>query len=186
MARRDTLSRDITFEEAAELDPDEHAAELVEGRLVPVSRGTWRHGRITGNVYFALRLYSNEHDGWTVATADPGTKLGRNPATLRGPDVGMIRTEREPKGRGVEGWLEGAPDLAVEVKGDDTSTSELIRKALEYLGAGAKVVWIVDPDAEQVVVFTPPDHARVVGRDETLDGGDVLPGFGCRVADLFV
>jgi Uma2 family endonuclease len=97
----------------------------------------------------------------------------------------MIRAEREPRGRGVDGWLEGAPDVAVEVKGDDASVSELLRKALEYLAAGARLVWIVDPDAEQVVALTPPDHTRVLGRDETLDGGDVLPGFACSVADLF-
>ena len=40
MARRDTVPRDITIEDAAELDPDVQPAELVEGRLVPVPRGT--------------------------------------------------------------------------------------------------------------------------------------------------
>jgi Uma2 family endonuclease len=129
--------------------------------------------------------YADTHEGWFVATADPGTRLREHPALLRGPDVGVIRTERRPVGKGVDGWLNGAPDLAVEVMGDDATTSELMRKALEYVAAGGRLVWIVDPDAEQVIVVTPPNAFLVLGRDDTLDGGDVLPDFACSVAALF-
>jgi Uma2 family endonuclease len=185
MARRDPTPGLVTLEDAAKLDPDEFPAEVVDGRLVPMSKGTWRHGRIMLNAGVVLRVYAKAHGGWIVATGDPGTKLRQDPALLRGPDVGMIRAEREPTGRGVNGWLEGAPDLAVEVMGDDATMSQLVRKALEYLSAGGRLVWIVDPDAEQVMVMTPPNAVRIVGRDDTLDGGDVLPGFTCKVAELF-
>jgi Uma2 family endonuclease len=60
-----------------------------------------------------------------------------------------------------------------------------MRKAAEYLAAGGRLVWVVDPDAEQVIVVTPPNAFRVLGREDTLDGGDVLPGFACKVAELF-
>jgi Uma2 family endonuclease len=60
-----------------------------------------------------------------------------------------------------------------------------MRKALEYLGAGGRVVWIVDPDSEEVMIVTPPNAFRILGRDDTLDGGDVLPGFTWKVAELF-
>ncbi len=175
----------MTFEEAARLDPDEQAGEIDHGEWKPATKGTWRHGEIVGNVCFLLRLYAREHPGWSVATADPGTKLARNPDLLRGPDVGMVRAERRPTGRGVEGWLEGAPDLVVEVVGDAQSVGELTKKAGEYLAAGAKMVWVVDAEARCVVLFVPPDHVRVVGAEETLDGGDVLPGFRCVVKELF-
>lgn len=175
----------MSLEEASTLDAEEMSGELVNGKWVPVTRGTWRHGRITGNVVFALKLYAKKNTGWSVATADPGTKLRKDPAVLRGPDVGVIRAEREPTGRGTDGWLEGAPDVAVEVLGDDQTTSELLKKALEYLSAGSKMVWLVDPDARQVVVVTPPDRIRVLGPGETLEGADVLPGFAHPVADLF-
>jgi Uma2 family endonuclease len=175
----------LTFEQAAGLDPDQMPGELDAGRWVAMTRGTWRHGRITGNVVFALKLYARNNPGWSVATADPGTKLGRRPDVLRGPDVGIVRAEREPKGRGAEGWLEGAPGVAVEVTGDDQSSSELLRRALEYLAAGAKMAWVLDPEAEQVVVVTPPDRIRVLSRADTLTGDDALPGFACSVAELF-
>src|SRR5688500_7407177 len=96
----------MSFEEAARLDPEAASGELDRGRWKPVTRGTWRHGRITGNVFFLLKLYAKKHAGWSVATADPGTKLQQNPDVLRGPDVGVIRAEREPVGKGVLGWLD--------------------------------------------------------------------------------
>lgn len=175
----------MTFEAAAQLDPDEAAGELERGRWVPVTRSTWRHGRILIRVGFLLEMYARQHPGWSVSGGDPGTKLSHDPDTLRGPDVGMVRAEREPKGRGVAGWLEGAPDVAVEIMGDSPSASDLAAKALEYLAAGAKMVWVLDPEPERVMVYTPPNQIRVLRRDETLEGGDVLPGFSCRVGEMF-
>jgi Uma2 family endonuclease len=175
----------MTFEQAASLDPDETPGELDAGKWVPVTRSTWRHGKIAANVCVLLRLYARENPGWSIAVGDPGTKLGHDPDILRGPDVAMVRAEREPQGRGVDGWLEGAPDLAVEVLGDRQSASELAKKALEYLAAGAKMVWVLDAEPARVMVFTPPDHILVLGREDVLDGGHALPGFSCRVAEMF-
>jgi Uma2 family endonuclease len=61
----------------------------------------------------------------------------------------------------------------------------MTQKALEYLAGGAKLVWVIDADPQRVVVFTPPDHVKILGVDDTLDGGEVLPGFQCSVAELF-
>jgi Uma2 family endonuclease len=175
----------MTFEEAARLDPKKEAGELDAGRWVPVTKSTYRHGHIIINAGALLKAYTRTHAEWYVSGADPGTKLGRDPDILRGPDVAMVRTERAPTGKGAAGWLEGAPELAVEVVGDSQSVSELTRKALEYLAAGAKQVWVLDPDPRRLLVFTPPDHVRLLGPDDTVDGGDLLPGFSCRVAEFF-
>jgi Uma2 family endonuclease len=175
----------MTFEEAALLDPDETPGELDEGRFVPMPNNTWRHGEIAGNVYYLLRAYARQHPGWSVAVGDPGTKLRRNPDTLRGPDVAIVRAERKPEGRGAEGWLDGAPDVAVEVLGDTQKLSELFTKALEYIAAGGKMVWVLEPETARVLVFTPPNQIRLLRSEETLDGGDVLPGFSCRVGEMF-
>jgi len=179
------ITRRMTFEDAASLDPDEQPGEIVDGEWVPVTRGTWRHGEIASTVNFLLRLYAREHEGWSVAVADPGVKLARNPDRLRGPDVAMVRADRVPTGKGTEGWLEGAPDVAVEVVGDSQSISKMMKKAVEYVAAGAKMVWIVDAEPQQVVLVTPPNQVQILGSDELLEGGEVLPGFRCKVADLF-
>jgi len=93
--------------------------------------------------------------------------------------------DRKPTGRGAAGWLEGAPDVAVEILGDSQPATELMRKALEYLTAGAGMVWLLEAEPRRVMVLTPPDHVRILGSEATLDGGEVLPGFACRVEQLF-
>jgi Uma2 family endonuclease len=174
----------MTFEEAAKLDPDEMPGEIEAGRWVPSTRNAWRHGEVSGNVYLLLRLWTRDHPGFRVSVGDPGARLGRDPDLLRGPDVAVVAADRVPQGKGVDGWLEGAPDLAVEVLGDAQPPAAALKKALEYLATGGRLVWIVDPDARQVVVVTPPDHLRVVAEGE-LDAGDVLPGFRCQLGELF-
>lgn len=185
MAEPAAAVRPMTFEDAALLDPDREGGEVVEGEWSPVSRNTWRHGEIVHNLSLILGLYARSQPGWRVAVGDPGARLRRDPDTLRGPDVAMIRQERVPEGRGVEGWLRGAPDVAVEVLGDGQSMSELLHKAQEYIDAGSRMVWLADPDAGRLVLVTPPNQFRILQGDDAVDGGDVLPGFQCRVAELF-
>lgn len=175
----------MTFEEAVRLDPDLQPGDLVDGVWVPAPRGTWRRGEVISRLAWLLGAYLRVQPGWSVSLANPGVKLGRNPDHLRGPDIGMVRTDRVPTGKGVDGWLEGAPDIAVEVIGDSQSISEMLKKAIEYLEAGAKMVWIVDAEPRRVVIFTPPDHIRILGADDELDGGDALPGFRCKVSEMF-
>lgn len=174
-----------TFEDVAKMDPDSEAGELSAGKWVPVTKNTWRHGRILLNVGSLVREYIRRNPGWSASGGDPGTKLAHEPDTLRGPDVGIVRKDRLPTGKGVDGWLEGAPDVAVEILGDAQSITELIKKAMEYLRGGAKAVWILEPDPQRVLVITPPSHIRVIDADGTLDGEDALPGFRCQVSELF-
>ncbi|MEJ7734731.1 MAG: Uma2 family endonuclease [Polyangiaceae bacterium] len=175
----------MTFEEAARLDSKEHGGEIDAGRWVPVTRGTWNHGEIIAEVCFWLKQYARANPGWSVSAGDPGIKLTADPPTLRGPDAALVRADRRPVGKGAAGWLDGAPEVAFEVQGDSQSSSELARKALEYLDAGARMVVVLDPDRRSAMLYTPPDHITVLGPDDALDGGDVLPGFRVRVGDLF-
>lgn len=122
---------------------------------MPGTRSTWRHGVIAGNAYALLRKYARDVGGWSVSVGDPGTKLGGDPDVLRGPDVAIVRMDRVPRGHGAQGWLQGAPDVAVEVVGDGQSATEHAKKALEHLGAGAKMVWVLDGESERVVSTAP-------------------------------
>lgn len=175
----------MTFAEAAALDPDREGGELEAGRWVPATRSTWRHGEVMANIVVVLKAYAREHAGWRVAAGDPGAKLQHDPDVLPGPDVGVIRAERRPTGRGEAGWLEGAPEVAVEIAGDGQAMSSLLKKAMEYLAAGSKMVWVLEPAAEMVTVVTPPNQVRVLDAEEALDGGEALPGFRCEVRALF-
>lgn len=73
----------------------------------------------------------------------------------------------------------------MEVVGDGPSISKTTRRAYEYLTSGAKMVWIVNADPERLALFMPPEHVRILVPDDTLEGGHVLPGFRCSVAEMF-
>ncbi len=96
-----------------------------------------------------------------------------------------MRAARGPAGSGVDGWLEGPPDLAVEVCNHAQRWPELKNKASEYLGAGGRMVWLLDPAQRRVLVWTPPNAVALLGEDGELGVGEVLEGFCCGVCELF-
>jgi len=79
----------------------------------------------------------------------------------------------------------GPPDLAIEVVSLSNTASGIHAKVADYLAAGTRLVWVVDPEAETVTVYASllAPRAHVVGQD--LDGGDVLPGFRVGVEEIF-
>lgn len=77
-----------------------------------------------------------------------------------------------------------APDLAVEVLSPDDRERDLFDKVGEYLSAGVRLVWVVDPVKATAVVFRSLTDVRRIERDGTLDGEDVLPGFSCPLAQI--
>jgi Uma2 family endonuclease len=85
----------------------------------------------------------------------------------------------------VVGYHTEVPDLCVEVVSPSNSMKQLKAKAKEYLFAGVRLVWIVDPEDRTVTIIVDPLESRTLEADATLDGGDVLPGFSCKVSDLF-
>ena len=76
-------------------------------------------------------------------------------------------------------------DLAVEVVSKSNTKPEIARKLQEYFAAGSRLAWIVDPKPQTVRVHTAPGEHVVLGIDDWLDGGKVLPGFRVPVRDLF-
>ena len=61
----------------------------------------------------------------------------------------------------------------------------MARKLDEYFRAGVLLVWYVDPKRQKVRVFTDRNHSVVLGEDERLEGGDVLPGFTLSIREWF-
>ena len=58
-------------------------------------------------------------------------------------------------------------------------------KVGEYLEAGVRLVWVIDPERRSAVVYRSLGEVRKLGADEFLEGEDVVPEFRCRLADLF-
>ena len=108
------------------------------------------------------------------------------PGLVRMPDLAFASWDRIPGRRRPTGAIAGfAPDLAIEVLSLSNTRKEMARKRLEYFQAGVRLVWEVDPRARTVAVYEAPDQPTVLEVGQTLDGGEVLPGFALPMADLF-
>jgi Uma2 family endonuclease len=119
-----------------------------------------------------------------VFGADTGFILSRAPDTVRAPDIAFVAEGRFETGLPF-GYVPFAPDLAVEIVSPSNTASELQAKVLEYLEAGTRLVWVIDPRRETVMVYRSRDDIRILGRDDELDAADVLPGFKLALSELF-
>jgi len=105
---------------------------------------------------------------------------------IRGPDIAFLSNQRKPNGKFPnEAYPAVAPDLVVEVLSPGNTKAEMSRKRIEYFYSGVRLVWMVDCSDRSVAVYTSPSSVTVVGEQETIDGGEVLPDFSSAVADFF-
>ena len=174
----------ITAEQFEQMGHLGRWSELERGVVVPVNPPGFPHGAIA--VAIAVRLHAFvQPRGLGAVVVESGFTISRNPDTVRGPDVSFVRRERTGSGR-ARGYLTGAPDLAVEIRSPDDSMRSLVSRADEYIAAGARLVWLVDPDSTSVQVHAPGAAMRTLTASDVLDGGEVLPGFTMEIAALFL
>lgn len=175
MTRTHRDERRLTIEEYARLDePDDVRSELVRGRLVREPRPGAPHGRSQTRLARLLDGFAEEHDLGLVLT-DVGVVIDERAPTVRGPDVLFVSRHRL-SGPLPDGFLDVAPDLAVEIVSPGNTASGIQEKVLEYLDAGTRLVWVVDPGSRTATIYRSGQDARIVDEDEELDGEDVLPG----------
>jgi Uma2 family endonuclease len=158
--------------------------ELVRGEVIELPRPTRPHGVVCTIVSRLLMNYTYEVGRFYAASNDSGVILERDPDTVRGPDVAVYDDankfeELHPK------WGEVAPLLAVEVLSPNDKANKVLQKVRDYLQAGTKVVWLIDPEDRTVTVHRPGQQPAPVAPDGDITAEDVLPGFRCRVADFF-
>lgn len=157
--------------------------ELASGRIVPRPRCGGLHGMTTARIARLLgRDPRTEATGWLLLGA--GFVLARGPDTVRGPDVAFVR-RGQPGARIGPHFIEGAPDLAVEVLDGSDAPGLVLARLVEFLDAGTPTVWCVDPAARAVTVLTPHDRPRRVAGGDPLPEVAALPWLRLRVDDLF-
>ncbi len=144
-----TIEKNITT--AAELldTPGLGRCELVRGELIEMSPTGFEHSRLAAEIAGILRDFVKPRGLGAITGSEGGFYIERNPDTVRTPDVGFIRQDRLPTKK-LSGFFEGPPDLAVEILSPSDRASEVIAKVHEWLHAGCKTVWIVDPETETI------------------------------------
>lgn len=159
--------------------------ELVRGELVEMVPPGGQHGYVAGNVLYRLRDFIEQHKaGGAVFAAETGFRIGRDPDTVRAPDVAFVAEPRVAQAR-VAGYPDLAPDLVVEVVSPHDAAGEVQARVEDWLRAGTQLVWVLYPQSRSAVVYRPDGEARVLHAEDTLAGDPALPGFACRVGELF-
>ena len=177
-------TRLVTADELEKLSEDDCRYELVAGRLSRMSPVGYLHGKIVMQLAALLGRYLEGRDLGT-AVIEVGFKLASNPDTVRAPDLAFIRQDRIPP-VDPRGFWQGPPDLAIEVLSPEDRPADVREKVEEYLLRGVTLVLVVDPSNKSVVAYrrlSAPIALRA--GDDLLEVDDVVPGFHCRVRDIF-
>jgi Uma2 family endonuclease len=173
----------VTIEEFLAIEDPDHLLELIDGKVVEMSRPKGRHGIVCAQFTWLLMSYVKASElGW-VASNDTGVIIRGQRDSLRGVDVGFWSKEANP--HEPVGYFETAPDLAVEILSPTDRRKDVLDKIKQYVSAGVRLVWLADPDAETVTVYRGTMNGVEHHAADHLDGGDVLPGFSRPVADFF-
>lgn len=159
--------------------------ELVRGELRVTPPPGAPHGVVESNLFLLLGVHVKSSGLGRVFGDTFGYILTQLPRTVRAPDVSYVRAGRLPHEGVGPGLLRIAPDLAVEVLSPSESASELEEKLADYTVAGTSLIWVVDPARRTVMIISKAHPVRWLQESDTLDGEDVIPGFRCKVADLF-
>lgn len=157
--------------------------ELVDGVLVEKAMGL-AESFLALEIAFFLRLFLAEHKLGFLG-GEAGT-LRLWPGLVRIPDVSFISWDQLPNRKLPKKAIPDLhPDLAVEVLSRNNTKPEIDRKLNEYFRSGTRLAWVVNPRKRSVRVYTAPDQSRLLREDETLDGGDVLPGLSLPLREVF-
>lgn len=176
------MTADEFFELPAPADGSK--LELVKGEVVAMTAPGLEHGEVQVNIGFLIKAFLKTEKIGRVFT-ESGVITERDEDTVRGPDVSYYSKERLPLDKRVVKYNDLPPDLCVEIVSPSNTRKELRAKTQEYFTAGVRAVWVVDPEERSVTVLARPDQGQTLYESSELTGGDVLPGFSCKVTELF-
>jgi Uma2 family endonuclease len=160
----------------------ERLFELIDGEIVE-KVPTELHSIVAGNFYAALRDYAKpRHLGRVVF--EVRFRLPNDARNTRVPDVSFTRAERLLP-IVEQGAVPQIPDLCVEVQSPDDSPQKMRDKAAYYLASGARLVWLAYTKKRQVEALYPDGEFDIFSQNDTLSGGEVIPGFTIPVRALF-
>ena len=179
-----TGERRLTAEQYRRLDDDGHyRLELERGRVIREPLPGAAHAELTVRLGYFLYDFVQRNDLGRVF-GEVGVITEHNPDSVRGPDLALASWARASAYPGA-GFLEIAPELCVEILSPSNRASRMQQKVVEYLNAGARLVWVLDPINQRATVYRSTSDIQILGSNDVLNGYDVLPGFELLLSKLF-
>ena len=167
------------------LPDDGHHYEVINGELIDMGNSGALHGYVCSLALAALAGYILPKKLGVIL--DSSTAFKMKNGNKRSPDIAFFAKERL-QGIAVlpSGYLDGAPDLAVEVLSPGNTVEEIDDKLTEYFENGSRLVWVIHPTQHYVLVYrSAQEPDRLLKGKDSLDGEEVIPGFTLAIADLF-
>lgn len=160
--------------------------ELVDG--VPVEKKMGAEAdRVTVRLGGLLDQYSVRTRCGLVFGSQTGYRcFPSKPRQVRKPDLSFVAAGRLPGDRAPEGDIKIAPDLAVESVSPNDTYEEVAVRLADFKDAKIRLVWVISPKTKTVLIRRADGTLSELDVTGTLSGEDVIPGFSCPVADLFV
>ena len=180
-----TAAKLLTADDLLRLYGEGVRGELIMGVLHETVSTGLEHGEVVMNLGSEFRGFVRPRRLGRVVGSDSGIQLEHNPDTVREPDIAFISAERLPLDARVPGYSQVVPDLVVEVVSPSDRPAPVYDKAQMWLRFGVRLVLIVDPEARRIMALPSAGPSRTFTEDDTLDCGDILPGFSCAARDIF-
>jgi Uma2 family endonuclease len=158
----------------------EKSYEFIAGEIVEKMVSNQKSSQTAYKIGIFIGMYLLQHELGRL-TGEQGGYMINGERYM--PDIGYMSYARQPIDN-EDAYNPLAPDLAVEVVSPTDIAREMRVKVGNYLAAGT-VVWVVSPDDEQIEIYIPGQPVRILGIEETLEGGDVLPGFSIPLRTVF-
>ena len=173
-----------TPEELLEMEAG-HQFELINGQLVERNMGA-ESSRLSTILITKINSHSETNNLGLVFSQDCGYQVfADDPGRVRYPDGSFIRRGRLPDDKPPRGHVRIAPDLMIEVVSPNDIAWQIDERVDDFLKAGTPLVWVIYPDTRSVHVYRQGGSSARLTAEAELSGEDVLPGFTCKVADLF-
>lgn len=165
--------------------PEGHRYDLIDGRLVKRAMGA-QSSCIAAILIHLLNQHARAQNLGLVFATDCGYQIfSDHPNRVRYPDGSFIRRGRLPDDRPPAGHVRVRPDLVIEVVSPNDTACEVDTKIEEYLQVGVPLIWVIFPGTQRVMVYRGAGPISRLGAADELAGEEAVPGFTCRVADLF-
>ncbi|MDX2140504.1 MAG: Uma2 family endonuclease [Chloroflexota bacterium] len=158
----------------------DHRLELIDGEIVEKSMPKPMHGLVFHLIYILLHTFLAKNPIGQIFAEVQFEVPGEDYAPI--PDIAFV-SDTQPKFDLYKN-IPFMPALAIEIQSPSQSDLEMVEKAHYYLKHGGQMVWLVYADRQLIEVLTRTER-KLLTRDQTIDGGAVLPGFQAAVADMF-
>jgi Uma2 family endonuclease len=163
--------------------PNKRLCELVDGVLVEKPMGAPESLLACVIIQWMLNHLEKDDSGVVLGEGGP-VRLMRG--LVRMPDVSYISRDKLPGGDFPDDPIaDFAPDLAIEVLSKSNTKTEMKRKLRDFFRHGVRLAWLIDPRKQTAEAYTSPEEFQAIGKNQSLDAGDVLPGFRLSLKKLF-